>query len=324
MDSMTQQISYWSPLERGYERMRRMLFEPFDLVKWLVLGFAAWLASLGSGPGGGGNVSGDPTEIGSSVGDAASSAFSSILALSIASFVIVAVLLLVAVVLWISSRGKFIYLDNVVHDRAEIVKPWRDFRKLGDSLFLWRLIFVAIVIAVIGAAVVIPALPAAIVTGGDLDDLSYFAITSWGVLVGIVAVFVAIASIFVALFLDAFIVPIMYRFNLGAVEGWRYFIPWLKARPGSFLLYGLFVLLLAIAYVIISLLVCVLTCCIGALPYVGTVLLLPLLVTYRCFSLEWLAQLDPGFDVFTPLPGQEVVEDQSQNEINEELDGEKS
>jgi hypothetical protein len=44
----------------------------------------------------------------------------------------------------------------------------------------------------------------------------------------------------------------------------------------------------------------VLTCCIVGLPYVGTVILLPLYVTYRIFSLEFLAQFDPEFDVFTP------------------------
>ncbi len=43
-----------------------------------------------------------------------------------------------------------------------------------------------------------------------------------------------------------------------------------------------------------------LTCCIVALPYVGTVILLPLYVTYRLFSVEFLAQFDPGFDLFTP------------------------
>jgi len=37
-----------------------------------------------------------------------------------------------------------------------------------------------------------------------------------------------------------------------------------------------------------------------ALPYVGTVIMLPIWVTYRLFSVEFLAQFDPGFDVFTP------------------------
>ncbi len=47
-------------------------------------------------------------------------------------------------------------------------------------------------------------------------------------------------------------------------------------------------------------LACLLTCCIVAFPYVGTVILLPILVTYRLFSVEFLAQFDPGFDLFIP------------------------
>ena len=40
------QISFVEPLSRAWERMRRMLFSPFELGRWLVLGFSAWLAGL--------------------------------------------------------------------------------------------------------------------------------------------------------------------------------------------------------------------------------------------------------------------------------------
>jgi len=52
------------------------------------------------------------------------------------------------------------------------------------------------------------------------------------------------------------------------------------------------------------------TCCIGllvlAIPFVGTLVLLPFIVTYRYLSLEFLAQFDPSLDVFgsaTPAAG---------------------
>ena len=32
---------------KRFELMKRILFQPFDLKKWLVIGFAAWLANLG-------------------------------------------------------------------------------------------------------------------------------------------------------------------------------------------------------------------------------------------------------------------------------------
>jgi ABC-type sugar transport system permease subunit len=92
----------------------------------------------------------------------------------------------------------------------------------------------------------------------------------------------------------------MYKFDLKATEAWSYFIPWLKAKPWQFVLYALFVLALVFVFVCIFALVCVLTCCIVGLPYVGTVILLPLYVTYRIFSVEFLAQFDPEFDLFNP------------------------
>ena len=46
-------------------------------------------------------------------------------------------------------------------------------------------------------------------------------------------------------------------------------------------------------------------CCAGclmALPYLGTVLLLPVLVFKRSYSLYFLAQFGPEYDVFPPPP----------------------
>ena len=77
MEPMTYSIRYWQPLERAFDRMRRILFEPFDLVTWMVLGFSAWLATLGSGNGGGGNFGGAPSDVGDAFGNAASSLFES-------------------------------------------------------------------------------------------------------------------------------------------------------------------------------------------------------------------------------------------------------
>lgn len=308
MEPMTHSIRYWQPMERAFDRMRRILFEPFDLVTWMVLGFSAWLATLGSGSGGGSNLAGDPTDVGDSFGRAASSLFDNLFLFGLVGLAGIVILALVAALLWLSSRGKFIFLDNVVHERAEISNPWREYKRLGNSLFIWRAVFVGIVIAVVAAGALIPAIPAALVSGGSFEDLSIFAMTSWGIFFGLIVFCVIVISLFVTLFLDAFVVPIMYRFNLSATEAWKNLLPWLKAHPGYFILYGFFVLLLTLGFAIVSMLACLLTCCIAALPYIGTVILLPLWVTYRYLSLEWLAQFDPGFDVFIPLVMPETEE----------------
>ncbi|HUB67829.1 MAG TPA: hypothetical protein VL981_10130, partial [Candidatus Methylacidiphilales bacterium] len=58
-------------------------------------------------------------------------------------------------------------------------------------------------------------------------------------------------------------------------------------------------IVLWIAVVILSTIACCLTCCIAALPYLGTVVLLPALIFVRCFSLDCLAQFGPQYDVWT-------------------------
>jgi len=40
------------------------------------------------------------------------------------------------------------------------------------------------------------------------------------------------------------------------------------------------------------------TCCIAALPYVGTVILLPVYVCLRAFGLRFIRQFGPDYDVW--------------------------
>ena len=47
-------VSVIDPIGPAIERVRTVLFRPFDLGKWFVIGFSAWLANLGRGQGGGG------------------------------------------------------------------------------------------------------------------------------------------------------------------------------------------------------------------------------------------------------------------------------
>jgi hypothetical protein len=283
--------------------MKHILWRPFDLAKWLVLGFSCWLAGLADSASGGGwkwivdendfpgrhNIYGGRGSF-EELGDA-------LIWLPLIFIVIMAVAAILVLVLWLSSRAKVIYLDNVVHNRAQIVEPWHRLRDLGNSLFLWRLGFIVACGLVALVLLMLFFAPAATLSFSDaLSGLSYAAMV-FGVIIMICFGF---AAAFVALMLEAFVIPIMYKFDIKATEAWSYFLPWLKTRPWQFVLYAIFVLALVFVFLCIFALICVLTCCIVALPYVGTVILLPFYVTYRLFSIEFLAQFDPGFDLFTP------------------------
>ena len=52
MNGTESKIQILKPFGEAFELMKRILFQPFDLKKWLVVGFAAWLANLGGSDGG--------------------------------------------------------------------------------------------------------------------------------------------------------------------------------------------------------------------------------------------------------------------------------
>ena len=298
-----------APLRRAWARMKDILFRPFNLGKWLVIGFSAWLAGLAGGGGGGGfrfNPSHDRVPS-LHVRQALRGAWEHLrahpnwLALIIVAAAVLAVIFLL--LLWISSRGKFIFLDNVVHGRARIAEPWRRFAQRGDSLFFWRLGFVIACIVALAAMGTLAVVSAGGFAGFGFGNVRAAAITVLAVLAALVW---GVACAYVSLFLDGFVVPVMYKEGIGAVEAWRRLLPWIESHFGSFFLYGLFLLGLAVALGVGVVVAGLLTCCVGlvliALPYVGTVILLPFLVTYRAFSLEFLAQLDAGFTILPKQP----------------------
>ena len=56
-----------------------------------------------------------------------------------AAVVVVVCLGLGLLVLWLNSRGKFMFLHCVALDKAEVSIPWNQFAAEGNSLFLFRL-----------------------------------------------------------------------------------------------------------------------------------------------------------------------------------------
>jgi hypothetical protein len=72
----------------------------------------------------------------------------------------------------------------------------------------------------------------------------------------------------------------------------------IAAYPGEILLYCLFLIVLALATAIVACVATCATCCIAAIPYIGTVILLPVFVVLRSFSLLFLRQFGPDYDVW--------------------------
>jgi hypothetical protein len=306
-------ISVVEPLTPAWERTKRILFRPFDLGRWLVLGFAAWLAGLGGSGGGfqlrlpmrgwgdwGGSASwreglDGAEQVVRDVWQGVALA-GCLVALAV---VVVLVVAMVVVGLWASSRGRFVFLDDVLSGRAAIVEPWKRLRRQGNSLFLFRLLFGLVLLVVIGLMV-----GGTFLAVGGVAGLARHETIGAVVAIPLVLVLVAVVALclvtgaLVGYLLEGFVVPLMHRHGLGVMDGWRRFLGHFRARPWLFLLSGLLLIGLRLGVAMVVVTAGFMTCCLGFLvlmiPYVGTVLLLPVPVFVRSYTVELLAQADPG------------------------------
>lgn len=299
-------IQYVEPLSAGWRRMKKALFQPFDLGKWFTVGFTAFLASLLDGGGGGGNngsygrkSNADLDDLFNFPGIAMDWLNANPFWFTLIVIGIVAVFVFFIVLTWLSSRGKFMFLDNVVHDRAEVKKPWYEFRKEGNSLFLWRLVYGLLVFAAVLVSFWFAFNTAKNIYYEELA-LSEKVMSIFGMVIYFLILFIVTG--YISLFLDSFVVPIMYKERLSTSQAWFRFLPLLSKRFGHFIVFGLFTFVLIILIVISVIIFGFITCCIGFLlliiPYIGSVVFLPVSYTLRAFSLEYLQQFGEEFRLF--------------------------
>jgi hypothetical protein len=301
--SRPREIGVTEPIAPAYERVKQMLFKPFDLAKWITIGFGAWLAGLGeSGFGGnfnGGNggsnhydSGGQPAEqfrhFYHQAGDFVSANLVWLIPLVVAVLVFgVAAWLLV---LWLSSRGKFMFLHCVALDKAEVAEPWSKFAGVANSLFRFRIGF-----GLVAMLLVLPLLALILV------DILAMVLQNHATVAGVlVAILLLLAFLFVLLvlgiihkFMVDFVVPIMFLRGGNCLAAWRELGGLLFAHAGKFALYVLFQIVLSWAIGLMVLLAILLTCCIAGC--------LMLLVFKRAYPLYYLAQYGPHYDVF-PAP----------------------
>jgi len=287
--------------------MKLALFKPFDLNKWMRVGFTAWLAGLLDGTrGGGGNANESHHADWDAFFRFPETAWDWLISHPLwFSLIVTGILLLIILVtllIWLGSRGKFMFLHNVAQNAMEISHPWHAYRSEGNSLFLWRFFF--------GWGFFICLLLYALFVFGTAKGLYYghfpTVVVFWNIvlMVAVLLVMLVVGG-FISLFLTDFVVPLQYRHRLGILAAWKKFLRLFKGHILSFLVYGVFIVLLWVAAVIAVLMAGMLTCCIGllllAIPYIGAVLFLPVSYTFRALSLEFLAQFGDEYNVF-PLP----------------------
>lgn len=297
-------ISYSRPLSLAYQRMKKALFQPFDISKWFRVGFTAWLAGLtdcqGSSGNGSNNISQHDLSEFFNFPETAWNwltehpVWSNLIILGLVLLVII-----VSFIIWVSSRGKFMFLHNVVNDKQDISRPWHEYKKEGNSLFLFDFIYGWIAFAVFILILVYSFLGAKELYFGDYTNIAIF----WAVAKMIFFLILYFLTFgYISLFMKDFVAPIMYKHRIGVLPAWSKFIRLFFRKFLLFIFYGLFILLLSIGVAIVVIFFALITCCIGlfliVIPVIGAVVLLPISYTFRAFSIEFLAQFGDFFNVF--------------------------
>ena len=292
-----------------------MLFQPFNAEKWFILGFCAWLATLGERAGasfnfptGGGGRHGEAVDFHQSLQTAKDWIADNLHWLI--PVVVVAVIFLLGLWLvftWLNSRGKFMFLHCVALDRAEVGAPWHEYERDGDSLFKF-----SAVLGLVSALLLFPLLGVIGWMIFRMVDFGDVLMRELLVAIGAALVFAVVALVLgiVRKLTGDFVVPIMYLRRGRCLAAWREFWRLFSARIGDFVLYLLFQVVLGLAIGMITLFVMVFTCCfccLMLLPYLGTVILLPLLVFARSYSALYFAQHGAEYNVF-PVPPAPVAD----------------
>jgi len=299
MNASEPRIEIFRPFGEAFELMKKILFQPFDLKKWLVIGFATWLANLGCG-GGSFNYGYDRHEDMQKVNQALSQIPHSLLVTGICVLVCF-VLVLIVLFAWLRARGCFMFIDCIAKNRGAIAEPWRDFRNEGNSYFLFSLL-VGFAFLIFAALLSFPFMLPIIrgVTFLHIHDLYLIStIVAWA--------FVLILLVLAWSLIANFMVPVMYRQRCRALKAFGIVVRLIAAYPGEILLYCLFLIVLVFATAIVACVATCATCCIAAIPYVGTVILLPVFVLLRSFSLLFLRQFGSDYDVWATFMPPEFV-----------------
>ena len=314
-NSMNLPPSVVRPVSPAISRMKRLLFRPFDFSKWLAIGFCSWLAGLGGSTGGNFNFNRTHQQLPRDIGHELIRLKIYLLdhlawVIPVAALVLALLLALVLLLLWLGSRGAFMFLHCVVQDRGEVAASWKKYRREGNSLLLFRLILAGcgLILILFSLALFIFFVLGGIgwlFTSGHPPKMSPGTVTAFVSGVG-VFLLVWLVMLIVMIFTNQFVVPIMFLRRCTCTEAWGEFLGLLRDHPWNFVRYLLFQIVIALVLGLIVLTAILCTCCVAGilmlLPVLGAVLLLPITVFWRNYSLLYLSQFGPEYELLREEP----------------------
>lgn len=291
-------------LSQAFRKMKKTLFSPFSLQLWFTLAFPAFLANLGSG-GFGFNF------MQSSSKEKISNILTEhlLLFLLILGFIVLLAIALSLVFYWLSSRGRFIFLDMLVRgaDAERFGSRWNRFRTAANSFFQVKIGFLLcyLLAILLGSAGSLPLLGALLnsVTGRELIQMPYLnysklppELQSLTLGICITLIIASFLLFFLLLILDTIFndygALLMYRKEISGWTALQKTFTAIRESPFRFVKYiwGL-ILIQILASLAIFVFLIATCCCIGyillLIPYISTVVMMPIIYTRWQFILEY-------------------------------------
>jgi hypothetical protein len=242
-------------IKSAFDQTVQQLFKPFRLGQWVRLAVTGLLAGeLGSAGGCGLQVPWRPPRSGGSERFLAQAAVPRGLFVVIGIALLVALAVLLGIVLlYISSRMRFVLFKSVVEKDCRIGDFWNMYRSQGLQYFLFQILFALGMVVGIGSLV---GLGAAIGFGfgwlrNPRDHI--LPLVLGGLVFGLALLIFFVGAILFGVLTKDFVVPQMALENVGVIEGWRRLWGWLKSETGGYAGYvGLKIVLSILSSVVVG------------------------------------------------------------------------
>lgn len=303
-------------ISASWEWTKTVLFRPFKFKKWIFLCIIAMLAVEFSGCNLNLNYPAEKSK--ASIIQRPDWLIPLIIALAIIGLV------LTILFLWLYSRFSFIFLSSIIRNDASIKGPFKENKREGNSFFKWNILFLLAVIIISLTMLFI------FISGVKISILSAIL---WIFILFLLVVF----SIIINVTAHDLVLPIMYKDRTGIIKGWQTLLGKIKSEKLNFTKYlliklglrilaniasGLFSMVVFFALLIqlgiigsllysvsftlpevIKLGYYILLIVLGVISFIAIIfiinlILLPIPVYFRTYSLKFLARLDEKYDLF--------------------------
>jgi len=270
----------------AFEHTKEQLFRPFRLGQWTRLAFVGLLAGeLSSG--GGCNFQAP------NLSHAQRQDFLAVPHLDpalVAPLIILAAILVPLfwlLLLYISSRMRFLLFDSVITKHCSIRAMWHARREAGLRYFVWQIIFSLVAFGGMAVIVGVPALFAFLLGWFRAPREHLVGLILAGVVVFFLFLGWMLLTLFVHVFTKDFVVPQMALENVSAFEGWRKLISMIEAEKGRYAGYAGMKVVLALGAAFVIGIVTLIFIVILLIPAGGVGVISVLLAKATGLALAW-------------------------------------